>query len=53
VPVLLTLFVLTVGSLALYLATGILAPLGIIGIFFLPFFWYLVIAGVLVRASRI
>jgi tetratricopeptide (TPR) repeat protein len=51
-PVMLTLLVLVLGFLWLYLATGIGAPLAVVGILFIPFYWYLVVAGAIARGSR-
>jgi hypothetical protein len=50
--VLLTIFVLVVGSLILYLTTGIELPIAILGIFFIPFFWYLFFVGNIARGRH-
>ena len=50
--VLLTIFVLVVGSLILYLTTGIELPIAILGIFFIPFFWYLFFVGNIARGNH-
>jgi len=51
-PVMLTLLVLVLGFLWLYLATGIVAPLAIVALLFIPFYWYLVVCGAMIRGSR-
>jgi tetratricopeptide (TPR) repeat protein len=50
--VLLTIFVLVVGSLALYLTTGIEFPIAILGLLFIPFFWYLFFVGNIARGNH-
>jgi tetratricopeptide (TPR) repeat protein len=51
-PVLLAIFVLTVASLVLFLTTGIELPLAILGVFFIPFFWYLFFVGNIARGNH-
>jgi tetratricopeptide (TPR) repeat protein len=51
-PVLLTIFVLVMGSLVLFLATGNEWPIAILGIFFIPFFWYLFFVGAIARGNH-
>ena len=51
-PVMLTLLVLVLGFLWLFLATGIVAPLAIVAILFIPFYWYLAVCGAMIRGSR-
>jgi len=51
-PVMLTLLLLVLGFLWLYLATGIVAPLAIVALLFIPFYWYLVVCGAMIRGSR-
>jgi tetratricopeptide (TPR) repeat protein len=51
-PVLLTVFILVLGSLVLFLTTGIELPIAILGILFIPFFWYLFFVGTIARGNH-